>query len=117
MDLATANGDSFNISIFLSQGDGALEDPVHYDLGGGPGSLVAPDLNGDGKLDLVAGTSNGVSVLLGRGDGTFGTPDTRDRRRDKHYFGGPSMERRLCVEAVTGFLLTKLGVDSVAVTR
>ena len=42
------------------------------------------------------------------------TPATDDVT-DKHYFGGPSMEHlQVCVEAVTKFLLTKLGVDSVA---
>ena len=48
----------------------------------------------------------------------FGQFCTKTTRRREHYFGGPSMEHlRVCVEAVTEFLLTKLGADSVALTR
>jgi hypothetical protein len=52
-------------------------------LGLGPGitdprSLVATDLDGDGRTDLVAGDRNGdagrLSVLRGLGGGSFGTP-------------------------------------------
>src|SRR6266478_5495755 len=45
-----------------------------YPVGVKPASVIAADFNGDGKLDLaVAGKSaNMVSILLGKGDGTFG---------------------------------------------
>lgn len=40
-------------------------------------ALAAGDVNGDGKDDVVmawGGTGAGISVLLNKGDGTFGTP-------------------------------------------
>ena len=36
------------------------------------GGLVARDVNGDGKLDLVALGDSGITTYLGNGDGTFG---------------------------------------------
>ena len=33
--------------------------------------MAAADMNGDGKLDLVSYSQAGVSILLGKGDGTF----------------------------------------------
>jgi hypothetical protein len=40
---------------------------------GQPENVVAADLNGDGKVDLVvSNNSSGLSVFLGNGDGSFG---------------------------------------------
>ncbi len=54
---------------------GLLFPGVKYTVGFLPQSVVIEDLNGDGVPDLVVANfnSNDVSVLLGAGDGSFGT--------------------------------------------
>jgi hypothetical protein len=45
-----------------------------FATGTGPAVLAVGDFNGDGHMDVVTGnndTANTVSVLLGKGDGTF----------------------------------------------
>jgi plastocyanin len=39
-------------------------------------NAVVADLNGDGKPDLIAGTTNGIVTMIGNGDGTFQAPST-----------------------------------------
>jgi len=65
-----------NISVLLGNGDGTFKAPVSYPTGPSPVGLVVADFNHDGHLDIAVvdgcGTSCGfVSVLLGKGDGTF----------------------------------------------
>jgi len=53
-----------------------LQTALHFPTGNGPRNVVAADLHGDGKPDLVScNTGDGtVSVSLGNGDGTFQRP-------------------------------------------
>ena len=46
---------------------------VSYPVGTGPLAVMTGDFNGDGRLDLAVAnqSSNTVSILLGKGDGTF----------------------------------------------
>jgi hypothetical protein len=82
LDLATANGaDGANtVSVLLNRGDGSFRAKSDYRVGSYdaiPNSVALGDLNGDGKPDLATANSgdytnaNTVSVLLGRGDGSF----------------------------------------------
>jgi hypothetical protein len=70
------------INILLNDGTGGLHDANSYTVANTVGltSVVTADVNGDGKQDLVAigeapdGSRNWVLfVLLGNGDGSFGT--------------------------------------------
>jgi hypothetical protein len=85
-DLAVANYGSHanghtdtSVSVLLGNGDGTFQPAVNYKDGSLPLSVAVGDFNGDGKLDLVVGdqgfsySDQGVSVLLGNGDGTFQT--------------------------------------------
>ena len=73
------------VAILLNDGTGTFAPAVLYDLGAAPNvsfagatpnTLAIGDLNADGKMDLAIANgqfaNNGVSVLLGKGDGTFG---------------------------------------------
>jgi uncharacterized repeat protein (TIGR01451 family) len=84
-DIATANADSNNISILLGNGDGTFQATRNFDADGpGGSSLGVADFNGDGQLDLAVGIpadvqlpgcgGASVSILFGRGDGTFQPP-------------------------------------------
>jgi hypothetical protein len=49
----------------------SFQPPVHIAMPGAS-EVRAADMDGDGKLDLVAVGTEGVSILYGEGDGTFG---------------------------------------------
>jgi hypothetical protein len=61
------------INVLLNLGDGTFAAKVNYTVGADPDSVVAMDLNGDGKPDLAATSyySDSISVLLNHGDGTL----------------------------------------------
>jgi len=83
LDIAEIVGTSnLQLQILLGKGDGTFQTGTSYPGFSSSAPLIfAADVNGDTKLDLVilqtADSSQGggtVTVLLGNGDGTFGSP-------------------------------------------
>jgi uncharacterized protein (UPF0548 family) len=73
---------SYGVSVFLGNGNGTFQAPQTISLTAKPYNVDVGDVSGDGKPDLVVGTSSGSSypnysggvvVLLGNGNGTFAT--------------------------------------------
>jgi hypothetical protein len=66
--------DNTGVELYPGNGDGTFATPVHTNILGGAGrlgsagQLVAEDINGDGKLDLI---ECGGYAYLGNGDFTF----------------------------------------------
>jgi hypothetical protein len=57
------------VYILPGNGNGTFGAPVLAFAGDGP--LVAADVNGDGKLDLLSAPQGFVQIFVGNGDGTF----------------------------------------------
>jgi FG-GAP-like repeat len=74
-DVATINGTSSNVSVFLRQAGGgfAQEAGSPIAVGAGPSGAAVGDYNGDGRMDLAVGSFSAgtVSVLLRQPGGGF----------------------------------------------
>jgi len=85
LDLAVANIESGDVSVLLGKGDGTVLTALNFAVGSGPksgpASVAIGDFDGDGVPDLAVANSGlggvppfetgNISVLLGKGDGTF----------------------------------------------
>jgi hypothetical protein len=78
LDLVVANGSINNVSVLLGNGDGTFQAARNFAAGADPDAVAVGDFNGDGLPDLAvadsggsSGYGQGVSVLLGNGDGSF----------------------------------------------
>jgi hypothetical protein len=80
LDLAAVSqGGASVVQVLLGNGDGSFQPPVSHTVDNSPSGIAVADFNGDGHLDLavsnagyMADPGHTVSVLLGKGDGTFG---------------------------------------------
>jgi hypothetical protein len=90
-DIVVADGTGNAIVVLIGRGNGSFVAQTaseqaqgkgtaapSYATGTAPTGLALADVNGDGKLDAVTTnfTDGTLSVLLGKGDGTFGTATT-----------------------------------------
>jgi hypothetical protein len=70
LDVVTANANG-TVSVLPGHGDGTFGGPITTAVGGSFTSVAVGDFNHDGTPDLVVGTTSGLDVLQGNGDGTF----------------------------------------------
>jgi hypothetical protein len=92
MDLVvTLNSPQFSLALLTGTGTGTFNAPTFFPNTSGFDSpaIVATDLNGDGRLDLVVmhniacftapcRAARSITILLGNGNGTFQTPSEID---------------------------------------
>src|SRR5204862_8222466 len=72
------NAASQDVTLLLGNGDATLAPGVAWAAGPRPTSAAVADVDGDRRLDVVVGNqlAGTVTLLPGRGDGTFGAPTT-----------------------------------------
>jgi flagellin-like hook-associated protein FlgL len=74
LDVATADFSGNSVSVRLNQGNGTYGTRVSYATGiSSPTRIEQGDVTGDGVLDLVIRDSQGLKMLQGVGNGTFGS--------------------------------------------
>jgi hypothetical protein len=70
------------LTVLLGKGDGTFRptilSPSVPPNTTPPGSIAFADINGDGRLDVAASNGVSVSLLLGKGDGSFAVPKNVD---------------------------------------
>ncbi len=74
--LYTQNFDQDGLALYMGHGDGSFSPATTLAPGSNPYYPLTADVNGDGNLDIVydssyRGSDDGLTVLLGNGDGTF----------------------------------------------
>jgi hypothetical protein len=74
LDLVTASGPQGYMEVSLGKGNGTFFPPNWFQSGRDVRAIEIADLDGDGLLDTASAyelDGNGVSVQIGRGDGSF----------------------------------------------
>lgn len=98
--VVTLNDPKINLALITGLGDGSFNPPVHFANATGFDSpaIAAVDLDNDGNLDVVVGHSiacyqapcipaRSITVMRGRGDGTFQTARVIDVGSDTAAIG------------------------------
>ncbi|MBA3913153.1 MAG: VCBS repeat-containing protein, partial [Acidobacteriales bacterium] len=70
-DVAAAQAGGTAICVLLNNGDGTLGPQKEYGLVTSGWDIMAADFNRDGHVDLAITDSEYLSILAGRGDGSF----------------------------------------------
>src|SRR5262249_33651339 len=75
-DIVAADQTAKTVTVRLGSPDGILRTTPPSATGNTPYGLAVGDFNGDGKLDVVTANGSDLSIILGKGDGTFQPPQS-----------------------------------------
>ena len=64
-----------SVTVLRGNGDGTFDAGLSLPSGEWTASVAVGDFNADGFQDLATANQDGVKVLMGHGDGTFGAPE------------------------------------------
>lgn len=80
LDVLMGNITTGTLDVKLGNGNGTFAATTKYATGGSNGGYIRAfaDFNGDGKADAIMSNNVGTSLLLGNGDGSFGSPIATD---------------------------------------
>ncbi len=82
MDYGSGGQNHTALVVSLGLGNGRFSRRGQYDFGTlGPSAFKLADFNGDGNVDLLAASAEGLDLLLGNGDGSFQAADRFDATR------------------------------------
>jgi hypothetical protein len=80
LDLISANfgplGEGNTLTVLTNNGSGGFGSNATYTVGTGSDWVVAADLSGKGKIDLVSANAHSLTVLTNNGSGIFGSNAT-----------------------------------------
>ncbi|MFZ0661702.1 MAG: Ig-like domain repeat protein [Acidobacteriaceae bacterium] len=105
-DLTTANSGDSTVTVLLGKGDGTFSTKSTPSVGTQPSSIMLADFNGDGVPDIVVTYFDGISVLVGNGNGTFTTGfnfvDYKAFNASEGDFNGDGIPDLVVVDYVNG---------------
>ena len=109
LDLAVVNNTASSVSILMNKSTTSsisftAGSTISSGLGMTPTSIVAADFNGDNKVDLAVGSagSQGVSVMLGTGTGSFGAPVNAAVGQSVHSVAAADLDKDGKLDLIAG---------------
>jgi len=70
LDMAVSDYSGKKVDILINN-SGTFNTSVSYEVNGNAGFLIAEDFNKDGIIDIAVNKTLSLSILIGKGDGTF----------------------------------------------
>jgi hypothetical protein len=88
LDVAVANGNSSSVGVYLNRGGGVFAPPIRVPLPFAPQNVVAEDVSGDGRSDLLVGANSTImATVLSGPEATFESPVYNSLDQTGHRFG------------------------------